>query len=85
MKISFNFDTQSRSFHMTPEDNLEVVLMDHLTELCTKGASLRIRKVVHEDQGVPESFLVEMRINGKDPAEVRKGTSYSEFNDEART
>lgn len=66
MKISFNFDTQSRSFHMQPEDNLEQVLMDHLTELCEKGASLRIRKIAHEDQGNPQSFLVEMRINGKE-------------------
>ena len=76
MKISFNFDTTSRSFRMTPEDNLEIVLMDHLTELCDKGASLRIKKIITgTGTGEPmDSFLVEMRINGKDHQEPGRKT-----------
>ena len=65
MKISFNFDTTQRSFSMSPEDNLELVLMDHLTELCEKGATLRVTKT--EFQGAPEVlplFRVEMRLKG---------------------
>ena len=77
MKISFNFDTQSRSFHMQPEDNLEIVLMDHLTELCEKGASLRIKKIQGHGSD-PDSFTVEMKINGKEPVERHKVTERTE-------
>ena len=61
MKISFNFDTQTRSFSMLPEDTLELVLMDHLADMCQKGARLEVKKIVTND-----SFLVEMRVNGKE-------------------
>jgi hypothetical protein len=66
MKISFNFDTSQRSFHMITEDNLESLLMEELTSLCDKGASLKVKRIsqTHPD-GKPDSFLVEMRINGK--------------------
>ena len=65
MKISFNFDTTQRSFSMSPEDNLELVLMDHLTELCEKGATLRVTKTEFQTPEVRPLFRVEMRLNGK--------------------
>lgn len=60
MKLSFNFDRDSRSFRMEPEDVLETTLMEHLTELCEKGASLKIRKITHESKQT--SFSVEMKV-----------------------
>ena len=61
MKISFTFDTQTRAFSMIPEDHLEVVLMEHLADMCQKGARLEVKSISNE----PASFLVEMKLNGK--------------------
>ncbi len=65
MKTSFSFDEKSRAFHMHPEDELERHLMVHLNELCAKGARLQIREATNG--GTEKKYIVEMRIDGKEP------------------
>ena len=63
MKISFHFDSQSRSFQMIPEDILESTLLTHLADLSKNGARFEIKSI---ETGTPEEeFRVEMKINGK--------------------
>lgn len=67
MKIQFQFDENQRSLTLTPEDDLERMVLDHMADQCQKGSQLKLAKVRHFDYEIDKDpdFLIEMRVNGK--------------------
>jgi hypothetical protein len=65
MKISFNFDSDSRSVILTPTNDLEKMVLEEMGKRAESGQTLSFRKIIHEYEGVPECFIVEMKVNGR--------------------
>lgn len=61
MKIQFQFDKDQRSFTLTPEDDLEKIVMLKMLEQAEKGSQMKLSAI----EGSTECFRVEMKVNGK--------------------
>lgn len=77
MKIKFEFDNDSRSIILTPENDLEKTVINEMASRTEKGSQLKLTKIVREpkvvndDQGIRYStnpidhdFIVELKVNG---------------------
>ncbi len=60
MKVSISFDTNTRHLLLTPEDELERVVLDELAMRSDKGTTCKISKIETD-------FRIVMDISGKGP------------------
>ena len=61
MKVNFNFDRETRSILLTPEDSLEELLCREIAERCEKGSQLKVKAI---NQEVSNQLVVELKVNG---------------------
>lgn len=63
MKIKFEIDEDSRSIILTPENDLEKMVITEMAERTEKGSNLKLSKVYREI-GKETDFIVELKVNG---------------------
>lgn len=69
MKISFQFDSAARRLVLEPDDELERIFLDEITEFCKKGTTLSIKEIPGNEDHMA-IFSLEMRINGFEKEKV---------------
>lgn len=65
MKITFNFDKDTRALALVPEDELESCVLADMAAQCKKGTSIFLTETASSEAIVQRSFRVEMKVNGK--------------------
>lgn len=60
MKTKFSFTEDHRSLELIPENPLEQMVLDEISDRCGRGSMLKIKKIHSE----VDSFIVEMNVNG---------------------
>lgn len=73
MKVSFAFDKETRSMLLTPENDLEQVLIDDIDMRQSKGTTLKLTRIDNRPQGDVDidlpgpgdsTFRFDMKVNG---------------------
>lgn len=72
MKITFNFDKDTRALALVPEDELELCVLNDIATRCAKGTTLVIEKITQATDSTDRNplheireFRVEMKVNRK--------------------
>mgnify|MGYP001374507793 CR=1 FL=1 len=70
MRLSFGFDEDNRQFILQPKDPLEGLFLAQVSELCSKGASLKLIEILPistdpltTENLIQKEYKIEIRIN----------------------
>lgn len=68
MKIKFEIDEDSRSIILTPENDLEKMVITEMAMRTEKGSQLKLTKILHYTNNPSVAnegdFIVELKVNG---------------------